>query len=157
MRAPRRPQGGPRWPPYAPRWPPYAPRWPQDGPSGPPGGSRVALRRPKRAPGWPQGGHKRAQDGPKRAQDGLKMAPRRPQMRSRWPNKGQDSRSCIKKARCQKPLKTNGKSMFFGRFLRAKSLDNACKVAVWRSCAGLGGLKRATWSPCWLEDWFGRG
>ena len=51
-----------------------------------------------------------------------------------------------------KTFKNNWKSMFFGRVLRARSPGRACKVSVRRSCRGLGGLKRATWSPCWLED-----
>ena len=39
----------------------------------------------------------------------------------------------------------------FGRFLEVKSLRRACKVVLWRSCCGLEGLKRATWTPCWLR------
>ena len=44
----------------------------------------------------------------------------------------------------------------FGRFLEATSLQKACKVAVWRSCCRLEGLKTATWMPCWLQTWINK-
>ena len=44
----------------------------------------------------------------------------------------------------------------FGRFLEATSLQKACKVAVWRSCCGLEGLKTATWMTSWLQTWINK-
>ena len=35
----------------------------------------------------------------------------------------------------------------FGRFLEAKSLQKACKEAVWRCVCGFEGLKAAIWMP----------
>ena len=55
------------------------------------------------------------------------------------------------KLRCQKPLNNLCEINVFCRFPEAKSLQKAWKVAVWRSCCGLEGLKRATWMPCWLQ------
>ena len=45
----------------------------------------------------------------------------------------------------------------FGRFLEARSLQEACKVALWSSCCGLEGLKKATWMPSWLQTWLNKG
>ena len=61
---------------------------------------------------------------------------------ARWPKGGMP-----------KTLKNLRKINVFGRFLEATSLQKACKVAVWRSCCGLEGLKRATWMPYWLQTW----
>ena len=56
---------------------------------------------------------------------------------ARWPKGGMP-----------KTLKNPRKINVFGRFLEATSLQKACKVAVWRSCCGLEGLKTVTWMPC---------
>ena len=51
-----------------------------------------------------------------------------------------------------KTSKNQGEINVFGRFLEASSLEEACKVAVWRSCCGLEALKTATWMSRWLQD-----
>ena len=59
------------------------------------------------------------------------------------------------KLRCPKHLKNLGKIKVVGRFLKATSLQKACKLVVWRSCCGLEGLKRAAWMSSWLQDGLG--
>ena len=59
--------------------------------------------------------------------------------------------------RCQKHQNNQRKFSVFGRVLGARNLQEACKVALWRSSCGLEGLKTATWMPSWLQDGLNKG
>ena len=142
----RRPEMAQDGPKMGPRWPREALIKSEGGGSGPPGGSW--------APCWAHLGPILGCLGPSSALLGASKGHLEANLGLRRAAVGM---RCGQQVRLQKPLKTIGKSMFFGRFLRARSLGRACKVSVRRSCRGLGGLKRATWSPCWLEDGLERG
>ena len=106
----------------------------------------VFLRRPFLGPSWAHLGLSWALLGPSwGVQEGILRQILGLEGLLRW-----------RKAEMQQTLKNLKKINVFGRFLEATSLQKACKVAVWRSCCGLEGLKTATWMPCWLQTWINK-
>ena len=130
----------------SPRWPKLAPRWAQEGLRnylGSSGRCPSPLLEPILGPSWAilgppwpvlggPGGHLEAKFGLGRLDLGVQGG---------------------QKLSFQKHQQNLRKINVFGRILEAKSLQKACKVALWRSSCGLEGLKKATWMPSWLQTW----
>ena len=134
----------------SPQWPELVPRWAQEGLRnylGSSGRCPSPLFGPNLAPSWAvlgppwpflggPGGHLEAKFGLGRLDLGVQG--------------GQE-------LRCQKHQNNQRKFSVFGRVLGARNLQEACKVALWRSSCGLEGLKTATWKSSWLLTWFNKG